>query len=67
MSLAELKTAVDQLTPPELAELAAFVRQREEAVWDRQIDGDFAEDGRLRAVLEEVRADLRAGRMEELP
>ncbi len=67
MSLTELKTAVNQLPPPELAELAAFVRQREEAVWDRQIDGDFAEDGRLRAVLEEVRADLRAGRMEELP
>ena len=67
MSLSELKTAVDQLSPPELAELATFVRQREEAGWDRQIDGDFAEDGRLRAVLEEVRADLRTARMEELP
>ena len=67
MSLTELKSAVDMLPPPELAELAAFVRQREEAVWDGQIDADFAEDGRLRAVLEEVRSDLRAGRMEELP
>jgi hypothetical protein len=37
------------------------------AVWDRQIDGDFADDGRLRSVLEEVRADVRAGRMEEMP
>ena len=43
------------------------MRQREEAIWDRQMDGDFAVEGRLRAVLEEVRADLRAGRMEELP
>ena len=67
MSLTELKSAVEQLPPPELAELAAFVRQRGEAIWDRQIDGDFAVEGRLRAVLEEVRADLRAGRMEELP
>ena len=67
MKLAELKSAVDLLAPEELAELAAFVRERDEAVWDRQIDVDFAEDGRLRAVLEEVRADLRAGRMEELP
>lgn len=67
MSLTELKTAVNLLPPPELTELAVFVRQREDAVWDRQIDADFAEDGRLRAVVEEVRADLRAGRMEELP
>ena len=27
---------------------------------------DFSENGRLRGVLEEVRADLRAGRVEEL-
>ena len=67
MKLTELKSAVDLLAPEELAELAAFVRERDEAVWDRQIDADFAEDGRLRAVLEEVRADLRSGRMEELP
>ncbi len=67
MSLTELKTAVDQLPPRELTELAAFVRQREEATWDRQIDTDFAEQGRLRTVLEEVRGDLRAGRMEEMP
>lgn len=67
MSLTELKSAVDRLPPPELAELAAFVRQREEELWDRQIDDDFAVDGRLRGILEEVRADLRAGRMDELP
>lgn len=67
MSLTDLKTAVDQLPPGDLAELAAFVRERETAVWDQQIDGDFADDGRLRSVLEEVRADLRAGRMEEMP
>ena len=67
MGINELKAAVDELAPRELAELAAFVRQREEVGWDRQIDGDFSEEGRLRTVLEEVRADLRAGRMEELP
>ena len=67
MSLAELKSAVDQLPPVELAELAVFIRKRDEAQWDRQIDADFAEDGRLRAVLDEVRADVRAGRVEELP
>ena len=67
MSLAELKIAVDRLPPIELTELAAFIRERDEREWDRQIDADFAEDGQLRAVLEEVRADVRAGRTEELP
>jgi hypothetical protein len=67
MSLAEIKSAVDQLSPKELAELATFIRERDAAVWDREIDQDFSEDGRLRPILEEVRADLRAGRVEELP
>ncbi|PYI95396.1 MAG: hypothetical protein DME98_16810 [Verrucomicrobia bacterium] len=67
MSLAEIKEAVETLSHCELAELAAFIRERENAAWDRQIDEDFAEDGRLRRVLEEVRENIRAGRLEELP
>ena len=67
MSLAEIKDAVDALSPGELAELASFVRQRENAAWDRQIDADFAEGGRLRPLLDEVREDIREGRLEDLP
>jgi len=67
MSLAEIKRAVDALSEAELTELASFIRTREDAAWDRQIDADFAKNGRLRGVLEEVRADLRTGRVEELP
>lgn len=67
MSLAEIKSAVAELSEAELTELAAFIRKREDSAWDRQIDADFAENGRLRGVLDEVRADLRAGRVEELP
>ena len=67
MSLAELKSAVEELGPDELAELAAFVRRREEAAWDLQIDSDFSEGGRLAKILDEVRADMREGRLEELP
>jgi len=67
MSLTEIKTAVDQLSPKEFAELIAFLRERDRAAWDRQIDKDFDEDGRLRPVLDEVRADLHAGRMQDLP
>lgn len=67
MSLAELKSAVEELSPDELAELAAFVRRREEAAWDIQIDSDFSEGGRLAKVLDEVREDMQEGRLEELP
>jgi len=67
VSLAEIKSAVAELSEAELTELAAFIRKREDSAWDRQIDADFAENGRLRGVLDEVRADLRAGRVEELP
>jgi hypothetical protein len=31
MGLSELKTAVEQLSPEELTELAAFIRRRDEA------------------------------------
>ena len=67
MSLAEIKTAVDALSSEELAELAAFIRERDQAAWDRQIDADFAEGGRLHSVAEDVRADIRAGRLQDLP
>jgi hypothetical protein len=67
MSLAQIKEAVTGLSPEELAELASFVLEKDGGAWDRQIDADFAEDGRLRRVLDEVRADVQAGRLEELP
>ncbi|HYR58597.1 MAG TPA: hypothetical protein VEO95_08215 [Chthoniobacteraceae bacterium] len=67
MSLVEIKKAVGELLPEEFAELAAFVRERDETAWNRQIDADFAEDGRLRPVLNEVLADIKAGRLEDLP
>jgi hypothetical protein len=67
MSLAEIKHAVDMLSPDELAELAAFIRERENTAWDQQIDADFAEGGKLRPVLDEVRDDIREGRLDDLP
>jgi hypothetical protein len=67
MSLAEIKSAVDSLSPEELAELAVFIRERDNAIWDRQIDADFAEGGRLREIVDEVRADTRTGKLQDLP
>jgi hypothetical protein len=67
VSLAEIKEAVGALSVGELTELATFIRQREDAAWDKQIDADFAEGGRLRPLLDEVDKDIRAGRVGDLP
>jgi len=67
VSLAEIKDAVEALPPDQLAELVSFICSRENAAWDKQIDADFGENGRLRPLLDEVREDLRAGRLDDLP
>ena len=67
MSLAEIKSAVDALSPEELSELAAFIRERDNAIWDRQIDTDFAKGGRLHELADVVRAAARAGKLQDLP
>lgn len=61
VSLAEIKTAVETLSPDELTELTTFIRERDNAAWDLQIDSDFSDGGRLSSVAEEVRADIRVG------
>ncbi len=55
------------LSPADLAELATFIRARDDAAWDREIDADFAEGGRLRSVVNDVQSDIRGGHLEELP
>jgi hypothetical protein len=67
VSLAEIKSAVEALSTDEFAELTAFVRERENRAWDKQIDTDFAEGGRLSTVADEAREDIRAGRLQDLP
>lgn len=67
MRVAELKREVDALKPGERAELSAYIARLENAEWNAKLDADFDEGGRLRAVLDEVRGDIRSGRLDELP
>ena len=67
MSVGEIKEAVGKLTPAELAEVSAFIAQKEAKDWDAKIDADFAPGGQLAGVLEEVKADYKAGRTRDLP
>lgn len=67
MSLAQIKTAVGQLTPQELTELAEFIEQQDKRGWDRQIEEDFAPGGRLHATLNAVDRQIDAGESTPLP
>ncbi len=67
MSLAEIKNAVAALSPEELAELAAFVRERDNAAWDRQIDEDFSPGGKHTAALQKIEVEIDAGNFTLMP
>jgi hypothetical protein len=66
MSLAEIKSAVDELSIKELAELAAFIRERDNAAWDQQIEEDAAA-GKLDFLFEEAEQARANGTLRDWP
>ena len=42
MSLTEIKNAVRELSPKELAELAAFISKQDNAAWNKEMEEDAA-------------------------
>ncbi len=65
MSVQELQKAIQALEPNELDELLQWASDYYHAKWDAQIEADLAA-GRLDHVLDEVRADIEAGRIKPL-
>jgi len=66
MSLAEIKSAIEQLSFEERAELAAWLHGWKDDEWDEQMKRDIA-DGKLDAVLREVDEDIKVGRLRDMP
>ena len=66
MSLTEIKSAVRQLPPKELAELAAFVSKQDNAAWDKQMEQDAA-SGKLDFLFEEAERKRAAGKLRDWP
>ena len=62
MSVAEIKSAIEQLSFEERAELAAWLHGWEDDAWDEQMKRDVAA-GKLDQVLREVDDDISAGRL----
>ncbi len=66
MSLAEIKTAIEQLSFEQRAELVAWLHGWKDDEWDEQMKRDIAA-GKLDDVLHEVEGDVKAGRVREMP
>jgi hypothetical protein len=66
MSLAEIKNAVCELSPKELAELAAFISKQDNAAWDKQMKEDAA-SGKLDFLFEEAERERTAGQLRDWP
>ena len=66
MSLSEIKTAIEQLSFEERAELAAWLHGWKDDDWADQMKRDIA-GGKLDDLLREIEEDIKTGRVREMP
>ena len=66
MSVEQIKTAIEQLSFEERAELAAWFHGWRDDEWDEQMKRDVAE-GKFDDVVREVEDDIKAGRLRDMP
>jgi hypothetical protein len=67
MSLAEIKNAVTELTPEELADLVAFIQTQDGLAWEQEIEKDFLPGGKHHGLLAGIDAAIDAGDAKPLP
>jgi hypothetical protein len=65
MDVKEIETAIAELPPAQVAELADWFDTYRARLWDKQIEEDL-ESGRLQTLLDEAKQDLNSGRCEPL-
>lgn len=65
MDIKEIESAITQLPPSELAELAKWFEEFHTQVWDEQLESDV-KAGRLDALLKEAEQDFEQGQCEPL-
>lgn len=61
MDVKEIETAIAQLPPAKVAELAEWFEEFHAQIWDRQLEQDL-KAGRLDSLLKEAEKDLESGR-----
>ena len=65
MNVKEIESAIANLPPAEIAELANWFEEFYGQIWDQQIERDL-KAGRLDSLLEEAKQDLERNRCEPL-
>jgi hypothetical protein len=66
VTVEEIQAAVLRLPRAEATRLAAWLAERDAALWDQQIEADAA-SGRLDFLAEEVEAEYKAGALRDWP
>jgi hypothetical protein len=62
----EIEMAIQKLKPQEIHEVADWLQELREGVWDQQIDAD-AKAGRLDKMIAKAKAGYRAGKATPFP
>ncbi len=65
MTVKEIESAIAQLPPSELAELAKWFEEFHAQAWDEQLERDL-KAGRLEALIKEAEQDFERGQCEPL-
>jgi len=65
MDVKEIETAIAQLPPAQVAELADWFDEFRGRLWDQQIERDVS-SGRLESLFDEAKEDLKSGRCKPL-
>jgi len=65
MDVKEIETAISELPPAQVAELADWFDVYRAQLWDKQIEQDL-DSGRLQTLLDEAKQDLESGHCKPL-
>ena len=65
MNIKEIESAIAQLPPSELAELAKWFEEFQAQVWDEQLEQDM-NSGRLDSLLKQAEQDFEQGQCDPL-
>ncbi len=66
-TVAEIKDAIEKLSPQERCELEAFLHPHEDDDWDRQMAADAEPGGKLHNLMQQAEAEARAGKLRDFP
>ena len=66
-TVAEIKAAIDQLSPQERCELESLLHPWEEDDWDRRMAADAEAGGKLHGLMSVSRTNAGAGKLMDFP